>query len=194
VTSISVKRWVKKFREEGPKAFYAPRPVRGAAVLVEDVVAKAEELLAEGAKISEVAGKLNVKKNTLQKAVRAGRVREPVKKKQFDAHIYANGLGEDVKADRVAETESPTATAERRVVSATNPCGVGELDCIASAQSTQTTERLPATTKSARAEADCAAPMGRGATATLERLIRRYTLVCLLPASLAVHSLFPHSP
>ena len=46
----------------------------------QDVVAKAEELLAEGAKISEVAGKLNVKKNTLQKAVRAGRVREPVKK------------------------------------------------------------------------------------------------------------------
>jgi transposase-like protein len=43
-------------------------------------VAKAEELLADGAKISEVAGKLNVKKNTLQKAVRAGRVREPVKK------------------------------------------------------------------------------------------------------------------
>jgi transposase len=80
VTSISVKRWVKKFREEGPKAFYAPRPVRGAAILVEDVVAKAEELLAEGTKISEVAEKLNVKKNTLQKAVRAGRVREPVKK------------------------------------------------------------------------------------------------------------------
>jgi transposase-like protein len=80
VTSVSVKRWVKKFREGGPKAFYAPRPVRGAAVLVEGVVAKAEELLAEGAKISEVADKLNVKKNTLQKAVRAGRVREPVKK------------------------------------------------------------------------------------------------------------------
>jgi len=80
VTSISVKRWVKKFREEGPRGFYAPRPVRGAAVLVEDVVAKAEELLADGGKISEVAEKLGVKKNTLQKAVRAGKVREPIKK------------------------------------------------------------------------------------------------------------------
>jgi hypothetical protein len=100
--------------------------------MVEDVVAKAEELLAEGAKISEVSEKLNVKKNKLQKAVRAGRVREPVKK-AIRCTITANGLGEDVKADRVAETE-------RRVASATNPCGVGELDCIAPAQSTQTVE------------------------------------------------------
>lgn len=44
VTSISVKRSVKTFREKGPKAFYAPRATRGAAVLVEDVLAKAEEL------------------------------------------------------------------------------------------------------------------------------------------------------
>ena len=34
-----------------------------------------------------------------------------------------------------------------------------------------TTERPTATTKSERAEADCAAPMGRGATATMERFL-----------------------
>lgn len=80
VTSISVKRSVKTFREKGPKAFYAPRATRGAAVLVEDVLAKAEELLADGASTSEVANKLDVKLNTLQKAIRAGRIRSSVKK------------------------------------------------------------------------------------------------------------------
>jgi len=81
VTSISVKRSVKTYRERGPKGFYAPRVTRGAAVLHEALVAQAEELLAEGYSVAEVAKELGVKLNTLQKAIRAGRIRTPVKKK-----------------------------------------------------------------------------------------------------------------
>jgi len=80
VTSISVKRAVKIYREKGPRGFYAPRVTRGAAVLVDAVVAQAEELLAEGESEAAVAEKLQVKRNTLQKAIRAGRIRRPVKK------------------------------------------------------------------------------------------------------------------
>ncbi len=80
VTSISVKRSVKTYREKGPKGFYAPRVTRGPAVLVDAVIAQAEEFLADGASVAEVAEQLNVKLNTLQKAIRAGRVRTPVKK------------------------------------------------------------------------------------------------------------------
>jgi hypothetical protein len=80
VTSISVKRSVKIFREKGVKGFYAPRVTRGPAVLVDAVVVQAEERLAEGASVVEVAEQLHVKLNTLQKAVRAGRIRTPVKK------------------------------------------------------------------------------------------------------------------
>lgn len=80
VTSISVKRSVKTYREKGPKGFYAPRVTRGAAVLVDTVVAQAEEFLASGASEAEVAEQLGLKLNTLQKAIRAGRVRRPVKK------------------------------------------------------------------------------------------------------------------
>jgi hypothetical protein len=80
VTSISVKRSVKTYREKGPKGFYAPRVTRGAAVLVDTVVAQAEEFLAGGASEAEVAEQLGLKLNTLQKAIRAGRVRRPVKK------------------------------------------------------------------------------------------------------------------
>jgi transposase len=80
VTPISVKRSVKTYREKGAKGFYAPRVTRGAAVLVDSVVAEAEELLADGAGDAEVAEKLGLKLNTLQKAIRAGRVRRPAKK------------------------------------------------------------------------------------------------------------------
>ena len=80
VTSISVKRWVKVYRARGPRGFYAPRVTRGPAVLVEGVIAEAEEMLAEGASVAEVAERLEVKPNTLQKAIRAGRIRQPAKK------------------------------------------------------------------------------------------------------------------
>src|SRR5712691_8659742 len=47
VTSISVKRSVKIYRDKGPSGFYGPRATRGAAVLIDAVVVEAEELLAE---------------------------------------------------------------------------------------------------------------------------------------------------
>jgi len=81
VTSISVKRSVKLYREKGTKGFYLPRMTRGAAVLTASVVARSEELLAAGGGEAEVAETLGLKLNTLQKAIRAGRVRRPAKKK-----------------------------------------------------------------------------------------------------------------
>jgi len=87
VTSISMKRWVKLYRAKGAKGFYEPRVTRGAAVLTESVVMQIEDLLAEGASNSEVAGKLELKLDTLQKAIRAGRVRKPVKKKRLPQRL-----------------------------------------------------------------------------------------------------------
>ena len=80
VTSISVKRSVKTYREKGPKGFYAPRVRRGAAVLVEDVVGEIEGRLAGGATAAEIAKDLGLKLNTIQKAMREGRIRAPIKK------------------------------------------------------------------------------------------------------------------
>src|ERR1700724_2363082 len=70
VTSISVKRSVKLYRQKGTKGFYAPRVTRGAAVLNHTVVAEIEELLAGGNNVAEVAEKLKLKRNTLEKAIR----------------------------------------------------------------------------------------------------------------------------
>lgn len=81
VTSISVKRSVKLYRQWGAKGFYAPRVSRGPAVLTANVVAEVETLLAEGASLGEVARKHGLKLNTLQKAVKTGRIRDVAKKK-----------------------------------------------------------------------------------------------------------------
>jgi hypothetical protein len=75
VTPISVKRSVKKYREQGPGGFFAARRVRGAAVLLPDVVEQAEELLAENMTIADVAKQLSISPDTLRKGIDSGRVR-----------------------------------------------------------------------------------------------------------------------
>jgi len=80
VTKISLKRAVKRYREEGPKGFYTPRKRRGPAVLTPVVLTEAQQLLDEGLEPSEVADRLDIKRDTLSKAVRAGRLHKRVKK------------------------------------------------------------------------------------------------------------------
>ena len=77
VPAISVKRAVKRYREEGPEGFYQTPRRRGAAVLTLAVIEQAEALLGTGVRVPEVAQRLGVRRNTLAKAVRAGRVRKP---------------------------------------------------------------------------------------------------------------------
>jgi len=80
VTLISVKRSVKLYRAQGPKGFYAPRRARGPAVLLEPVLVAAQEQLDTGVHPSNVADSLGVKRDTLAKAIRAGRLHVAKKK------------------------------------------------------------------------------------------------------------------
>jgi transposase-like protein len=75
VTTISVKRAVKTYRQHGPGGFYASRQARGAAVLTEEVIEQIEELLVQGMERGAAARQLGLKPNTVAKAMRAGRVR-----------------------------------------------------------------------------------------------------------------------
>jgi transposase len=79
VTPISVKRGVKKYREGGPKAFYQRAKGRGASKLTPAVLAKAQSLLNTGSSTPEVAEKLNLKSNTVTKAICEGRLNRPKK-------------------------------------------------------------------------------------------------------------------
>ena len=59
VTKISVKRAVKRYREQGPKSFYLPRKRRGPAVLTAPVLAEAQRLFDAGLETAEVADQLD---------------------------------------------------------------------------------------------------------------------------------------
>jgi transposase-like protein len=81
IPKVTVKRAVKVYREVGPKGFYQPRKTRGAAVLTSAVLAEARQLLDAGLATSAVADRLGIKRDTLSKAVRAGRLSVRGKKK-----------------------------------------------------------------------------------------------------------------
>jgi hypothetical protein len=83
VSAISVKRAVKLYEAAGAGGFWRPRPTRGPSVLTPEVLKQAQEQLDQGQKLQEVAGQLNVKYDTLRKAVRAGRLHEAVKKRKM---------------------------------------------------------------------------------------------------------------
>ncbi len=82
VPKISIKRAVKLYREAGPKGFYAERKSRGPAVLTPPVLKQAQQLFDKGQETPEVADQLGIKRDTLSKAVRGGRLHKPTKKKR----------------------------------------------------------------------------------------------------------------
>jgi transposase len=77
VTYISVKRSVNLLRKEGPKGFFKKDvKARTSHVLTGEVVEKVQGYLDKGYSPSEIAGKLNLKANTIRKAIQAGRLRK----------------------------------------------------------------------------------------------------------------------
>lgn len=81
VPMVTVKRYVKVFRERGAKGFYVARPRHSSAsVLKGDVLQRAQQSLDEGRSVPEVAAELKVLANTLHKAIDAGRLRAGQKK------------------------------------------------------------------------------------------------------------------
>lgn len=81
VTLISVKRAVKLYQTKGVKGFYAPRVTRGATVLTPAVLSDVQQQLDDGLSVTEIAQKMDLKPNTLDKAIRQDRLHVPLKKK-----------------------------------------------------------------------------------------------------------------
>ncbi|NJN05408.1 MAG: helix-turn-helix domain-containing protein [Rhodobacteraceae bacterium] len=79
VSTNSVKRSVKKYREAGIAGFYQPRKRRAATVMTADVTARAQEQLSGGCSRRQVADQLGVPYDTLRKAINQGRLREPAR-------------------------------------------------------------------------------------------------------------------
>ena len=80
VSSISVKRWMKKFREGGPSAFFTARKAKRSTVWTPDVLNRAQELLDQGQSREAVADILEIKQDTFYRAVHHGCLAERKKK------------------------------------------------------------------------------------------------------------------
>ena len=77
----TVRRYMKVYRDYGAKGFYESKPRHSSAsVLKGEVLERAQQLLDEGPSVPEVAKQLKVLANTIHKAIRAGRLRQPQKK------------------------------------------------------------------------------------------------------------------
>ncbi len=78
VSKSSVIRSVNKLRHGGVEEFFKPRAIRtGGTVLTQEIIGKAQQLLTKGYSRSEVADLLEVKHDTLRKAINDGRLLEP---------------------------------------------------------------------------------------------------------------------
>jgi hypothetical protein len=76
VPMVTVKRYVKLYRDRGSKGFYESKPRHSSAsVLKGQVLEQVQQLLDEGQSVPEVAETAQVLANTLHKAIGAGRLR-----------------------------------------------------------------------------------------------------------------------
>ena len=82
VSSISVKRALKEYRAKGPRAFFGKvRAQRGTPVLTEEVRQRVQAWLDDGLTTREAAEKEGLKRDTVYRAIKEGRLRAGLKKK-----------------------------------------------------------------------------------------------------------------
>jgi predicted nucleic acid-binding Zn-ribbon protein len=124
VSKNSVKRSVKKYREEGIEAFYRARRGRGGTVMKAEVLTQAQGMLDRGFGWKEAAQELGIKRDTLRKAVKGGRLRQPseAEKAKLDCTASESSIASDKSArsveDAVAEMGTACTRAEERVLAA----------------------------------------------------------------------------
>jgi transposase len=74
VSRISVKRYVKTYRQEGASGFFKPRRGRGSSVLTPEVLVKIQGYLNEGRSVSSICDEMGLKADTVNKAIRDNRL------------------------------------------------------------------------------------------------------------------------
>ena len=80
IRPLALKRWVKRYRAEGPRAFFQTR--QGGSkprVLIPEVLEQAQRRLDQGQGLSQIATALGVTYDVLRKAIGDGRLTKPEK-------------------------------------------------------------------------------------------------------------------
>lgn len=83
VPLVTVKRCVKRLREQGAGAFFKLAPRREGSKLTSERLAQAQVLLDTGRSVPEISQEIGVLKSTLHKAIDDGRLKQRVKKKSI---------------------------------------------------------------------------------------------------------------
>jgi transposase-like protein len=81
VPKVAVQRAVDKYRAGGAAAFFVPRKPRPGRKLTPEVLPQVQARLDQDESVPEISRQTGVLANTIHKAIRAGRLREGVKKK-----------------------------------------------------------------------------------------------------------------
>jgi len=82
VPLVTVKRCVKRLREQGAGAFFKPAVRKGGSKLTPEVLVQAQGMLDGGCRVPSISQELGVLKSTLHKAIDDGRLKQSVKKKR----------------------------------------------------------------------------------------------------------------
>lgn len=82
VPLVTVKRCVKRLREQGAGVFFKPAQRREGSKLTAERLAQAQGLLDAGRSVPEISQEIGVLKSTLHKAIDDGRLKQRVKKKR----------------------------------------------------------------------------------------------------------------
>jgi transposase len=115
VSRNSVVRSVKKFREGGSRAFFQKRKGRSAAVMTEEVAAHAQQLLDVGKTRKEVVHTLDIKYDTLRKAIDRGQLHE--RPAQHEPEVVSD-KSQRTRQDAVAEMGTACTRPGERVLAA----------------------------------------------------------------------------
>ena len=113
VPLVTVKRYVKLYRESGAAAFFAPAKKRSGSKLTAEVCQQVQGLLDQGLTVPEVGREVGILSNTLHKAIRAGRLRPG--KKDLSNDAIASAKSERSRADIQAPLGRATTRSLERV-------------------------------------------------------------------------------
>jgi transposase len=82
VPLVTVKRCVKRLREQGAGVFFKAARRQGGSKLTPERLVQAQELLNQGRSVPVISQELGVHKSTLHKAIDDGRLKQSVRKKK----------------------------------------------------------------------------------------------------------------
>lgn len=86
IKPLALKRWVKRYRTDGARAFFQSR--HGGSkpkILTPEVRVRVQDRLDQGQSLSEISAELALNYDVLRKAVADGRLKRPLKKKETKA-------------------------------------------------------------------------------------------------------------